>query len=65
VNYFLIPKEMGSHHDVIEQFTETTVNILKSEEFFYMMTIIKTAGITMEVLQAMFSEMPMQSCGNS
>lgn len=39
VNYFLIPKEMGSHHDVIEQFTETTVNILKSEEFFYMMTI--------------------------
>lgn len=39
VNYFLIPREMGSHHDVIEQFTETTVNILKSEEFFYMMTI--------------------------
>jgi hypothetical protein len=39
MNYFLIPKEMGSHSEVLEQFMETMVNIMKSEEFFYMMTI--------------------------
>ncbi len=39
VNYYLIPKEMGSFKHVIQEFTDTMVNILNSDEFFSLMVV--------------------------
>ncbi len=38
-NYYLIPKELGSYKCTIEKFTNTMVDVLKSENFFTMMTV--------------------------
>lgn len=38
-NYYLIPKMMGSYKCTIEKFTNTMVDVLKSENFFTMMTV--------------------------
>jgi hypothetical protein len=39
VNYYLIPKEMGSFKHIIEKFKDTMINLLKSDEFFSMMVV--------------------------
>jgi hypothetical protein len=39
INYYLIPKEMGSHKETVEQFKNTMVELLQSDEFFVMMTV--------------------------
>jgi hypothetical protein len=39
VNYYLIPKEMGSFKDVIEKFKNTMISILNGDEFFALMVV--------------------------
>jgi hypothetical protein len=39
VNYYLIPKEMGSFKNIIEKFKDTMIKLLGSDEFFSMMVV--------------------------
>jgi hypothetical protein len=39
VNYYLIPKEMGSFKHIIEKFKDTMIKLLGSDEFFSMMVV--------------------------
>jgi len=39
VNYFLIPREMGKYNSTVEKFKETMTTVLKSDQFFAMMTV--------------------------
>ncbi len=39
VNYYLIPKEMGSLKHIIEKFKDTMIKLLGSDDFFSMMVV--------------------------
>jgi len=39
VNYYLIPKEMGSFKHIIEKFKDSMIKLLGSDEFFSMMVV--------------------------
>jgi hypothetical protein len=39
VNYYLIPKEMGSFKHIIKKFKDTMIKLLGSDEFFSMMVV--------------------------
>ena len=39
MNYYLIPREMGSHKATVEKFKNTMIKILNSNNFFAMMTV--------------------------
>ncbi len=39
VNYYLIPKEMGSYKATVDKFKNMMVKLLQSPQFFSMMTV--------------------------
>jgi hypothetical protein len=45
VNYFLIPREMGTFKTTVEMFKDTMVNVLKSNHFFAMMTVYQNERV--------------------
>jgi hypothetical protein len=45
VNYYLIPKEMGSFKHIIEKFKDTMIKLLGSDEFFSMMVVYQNGRI--------------------
>jgi hypothetical protein len=43
IHYYLIPKEMGSFKYIIQQFKDTVINLLNSDEFFSLMVVYQNA----------------------